>query len=231
MESSLPSRLQQINPLPQNLKFIDIYHGEAIVNFDEVKAAGFAGVFHKASETFSVDPKFRSRWSIIKNEGLIRGAYHFFHPNHVAKDQADHFVNLVGKDLLPSDKLIVDWEVRDGELMSVQKEDILNFLQEVMTLTKRLPWVYSYASYLEEAKCGPEFEKFPLWIAQYSQRKSPIIPKPWKTWDAWQFTGDGKGMRCPVPGVSSKCDVSVFNGTLADFKALGGPILGTGIKS
>lgn len=63
--------------------------------------------------------------------------------------------------------------------------------------------------------------EYPLWMAWYTNKwpnegDKPRIPKPWSSWEFWQFDGNG-GLRLPN-GVDS--DFCVFNGDEAGLRAL-----------
>src|SRR5512146_1333483 len=96
-------------------RLIDVSNNNDYVNLARVKEAGYAGVWHKASEgvTFT-DGLFAKRRAEAAKAGLRFGAYHFARPHSLATDpinQADHFCAVVGKvgrtDLRP----VLDYEV------------------------------------------------------------------------------------------------------------------------
>lgn len=203
----------------QRVKFIDIFHGEEHVDFVQVKAAGYSGVFHKATEGISVvDKTFSTRWPAIIKAGIQkRGAYHFLHPAKDPVVQADFFLRTVGP-LDRTDALMCDWEVTDGVMLSQQKSEALAFKARVEQVAQRECILYSYEAYLDEAKCGEEFAHIRPWIAQYIKSLvAPVVPPPFETWAAWQYTGDGFGNTEHVAGVGDKVDVSYFNGSIAEF--------------
>jgi GH25 family lysozyme M1 (1,4-beta-N-acetylmuramidase) len=58
--------------------------------------------FIKATEGTSLEDKlFASNWSGARNAGLLRGAYHFFHPSVDPIEQADFFLSKVATCELP----------------------------------------------------------------------------------------------------------------------------------
>src|ERR1700761_4245634 len=60
---------------------IDVSHHQEVVNWAAVADAGEVFAFAKASEGMSVpDLYFADNWSGMKKAGILRGAYHFFHP-------------------------------------------------------------------------------------------------------------------------------------------------------
>src|SRR5881394_2960756 len=86
---------------------IDISHHNS---FLDVSAYDF--VFMKATQgaTF-VDPTFLSRWGILADKGVVRGAYHFMSTADSAQAQIDHFVSVAH--IGPGDIVALDFE-NDG---------------------------------------------------------------------------------------------------------------------
>ena len=102
------------------------------------------------------------------------------------------------------------------------------FLDEVASKTNRLPFVYSYPQFLENAMArSKSLAKYPLWIATYG--KDPAVPTnqpglkkigcyahAWSKanctpdWQIWQYTSCGIGSKYGVP--SSRVDLNVFSG-------------------
>jgi GH25 family lysozyme M1 (1,4-beta-N-acetylmuramidase) len=91
---------------------IDVSHFQATVNWATVKANGVSFVYIKATEGTSTlcristaacltpsyltafeDPTFSSKYTGATNAGLIRGAYHFAHPDtSTGAAQANYFL-------------------------------------------------------------------------------------------------------------------------------------------
>ena len=86
-------------------KGIDVSHFQGNVDWAKVKATGAAFAFAKATEgTATIDKMFATNWPAMKNAGLLRGAYHFFHGSKDATDQANFFLSkfsVVAGDLPP----------------------------------------------------------------------------------------------------------------------------------
>jgi lysozyme len=189
----------------------DVSSYQPQIDWVKLKAGGIHFVFIKASEGATVrDRCFEMHWQNAKAAGLIRGAYHFYHPSVDPLVQAKVFSDVIGTldvgDLPP----VMDWEVTDG-VPSVG--DLLNgkiFLDEVQKLTGRKPIIYSGPYFMQELGATVSLAQYPLWIAHYSE-KCPLVPFPWPTWTFWQQSGGAT-----VPGVIGSCDYDLFNGTLTD---------------
>lgn len=195
------------------VKIIDISHHNGDIRFDLIpKDVG--AILMKASEGVgNTDPKFQKNWLQAKNFGFLRGAYHFYHPSQSAIQQSAHFLNIVGELGALDFPLILDIEATNGLSGSAIKESIQEFLNEIESKTKRVPILYSYVSFLEDLKLPDSFKRYPLWLAEYGVRL-PRVPEPWTKWNVWQFSETGH-----IPGISTKCDVNVFNGSQSDLKA------------
>lgn len=190
---------------------IDIYHGNMISDVTKLKPAGIEYAFLKAFEN-SVDPKFQTRWASMKDHGIIRGAYDFFHPGHDPLDQANRFLKAVGP-LSPGDlPCVLDWESTDGVPASHDRENALIWLHRVKDGTGKTPIIYTGPYFAQALALDAQFAQYPLWVAHYGV-KCPLVPAPWKKWTFWQTSETGS-----VPGIPGHTDLDVFNGTLEDLR-------------
>lgn len=107
------------------------------------------------------------------------------------------------------------------------------WLEIVKTKTNRIPIIYSYPQFLENAMVrDASLANYPLWIAHYSL--NPFDPlsqpglktagcfvTPWTTancsslWVVWQYTSCGIAQKYGVPG--TRVDLNVFRGTPSSF--------------
>jgi lysozyme len=82
---------------------IDVSHHQQTIDWPAVASSGIQFGFIKATEgTHVVDPQFLHNWQGSANAGVLRGAYHFFHPELPALAQATTFIHTVGH-LRPGD--------------------------------------------------------------------------------------------------------------------------------
>jgi lysozyme len=202
---------------------IDIYHGEKISDIAKAKQAGVLGVIQKATQgqTFT-DPTFTAHRSLIKDAGLLFGAYHYGVGGD-ASGQADHFLSVAGDDGL----LVLDLEKNNhGSDMTLLEAE--EFVHRIFVATGRYPGLYS-GNVLKEALMAAgirradqtELSKCWLWLAQYGS--TPRIPPVWDRWTLWQYTDGAQG---PTPhevdGIG-RCDRDQFNGTQAELDAFWKP--------
>jgi lysozyme len=124
--------------------------------------------------------------------------------------QAQNFikrVELESGDLPP----VLDVEQRNGSTVSQLKAEVKKWLETIENYYGVVPIIYTnvdfYNNYL-----GPEFDKYPLWVAHYYEEQQPRIKR---NWAFWQHNDQGN-----VNGITSKVDFNVFNGDSLEFKGM-----------
>ena len=79
------------------LKGVDVSSYQGTINWSSARADGITFGFAKATEGETIaDSTFAGNWAGMKAAGVVRGAYHFFHPNESATAQADFVLSKVG---------------------------------------------------------------------------------------------------------------------------------------
>jgi len=203
---------------------IDVSHYQAVVDWATVASGGELFAFAKASEGASVpDQYFADNWAGIKAAGLLRGAYHFFHPSVDPTQQANNFLNRLAAanggspTLAPGDlPATLDIEVTDGTSAANILAGAAAWLTAVQTATGKTPIVYTYVSFWRDTLGNPpDLSSYPLWIAQLKV-STPTSIGGWANWTLWQYDIQ------PVNGVPGSTDLDAFNGTIADLQALAG---------
>lgn len=202
---------------------IDVSHYQAVVDWITVAGGGERFAFAKSSEGIAVgDPYFLDHWNGMKRAGILRGAYHFFHPNGDAQAQAANFLHRLalangGTPKLASGDLpaALDIEVTDGATAATLLAGAAVWLKAVEAATGKRPILYTYPSFWKDTLRNPSaLSEYPLWIAHLNV-SSPMVPGGWKTWVFWQLDKQLK------PGVPSPVtDVNAFNGSLSELQAL-----------
>jgi lysozyme len=196
---------------------IDVYDGDGKVDWAAVKKSGKSFAIVRATEGASVkDTAFAQHWKAMKVNGIIRGAYHFFHP--LTSDpviQAREFLKTVGK-LEPGDlPPVLDIEKTDGADSKTIISKMKLWLAEVekaiaqQTGKKLKPIIYTYPNFWIDTLGNPsEFADYPLWIAHYGV-EVPLMPSTWgeKNWMIHQYKDDADD----VPGVSGQADLNRFH--------------------
>lgn len=188
-----------------HLSGIDVSKWQGSVNWPEVKQAGIAFAFARATYGFSeVDSSFKDNWQGMKDAGITRGAYHFFLAADDPARQADFFINTVGS--LDPDDLppVIDVE-SDSGVSSTLVADVQTWLNTVAQGLGRTPIIYTAPSYWN-ANMNSAFGKYPLWVAEYGVAE-PRTVNGWTDWTFWQYSSTGK-----VAGVGNTVDLDYYNG-------------------
>jgi lysozyme len=196
---------------------IDVSHWQGTWRPEDVKSAGKSFVFMKATEADGfTDDQFAVHWLAAKDEGLLRGAYHFWRRQTGAVAQAAHFYETVSAtgdlgDLPP----VLDLEDTAARKRYGIDIDILKCLHEIERLFGKKPIIYTGAWWMNDWVGRSTFGHYDLWAANYKTVypwSKPYLPLDWDTWKFWQHSEKGR-----VPGVQSACDLNLF---YADLPAL-----------
>jgi lysozyme len=196
---------------------IDVFEGDGRVDWAAVKNSGKTFAFVKATEGKSIkDKAFSHHWPVMKMDGIIRGAFHFFHPKTSDPTQQAHeFLNTIGKiepgDLPP----VLDVETTDGAgpatIVKAMKQWLIVVEKTIQQQTgKRIkPIIYTSPSFWNEQLGNPpDFADYPLWIAHYKV-ETPLIPSSFGkgNWLIHQYLADVQH----VPGVERQAYLNKFN--------------------
>ena len=203
-------------PEAYSIHGIDVSRYQQTIAWEAVKAMqvrdirlGFA--FIKATEGIgNVDPEFKHNWRRSRENGIIRGAYHFFIASKDGRMQAENFIDkveLVTGDLPP----VLDVEQLNGVSAVALRKEMKSWLAVVENYYHVKPIIYTNIDFYRR-NLGNDFDEYPLWIAHYYQEKKPRIERGW---EFWQHNDGGN-----VNGILSKVDFNVFNGDSAAFRAL-----------
>ena len=194
---------------------IDIskYQGDVVEFLNRTKDS-LVFVICKATEGVSLtDPLFKTNWSMIEEKGFIRGAYHFYHCGDDTAAQAQYFLSVLDS-LKPTDIApIIDFEEAsvDGCPVAGIKINLLAFLRQVESRSARTPIIYTDNNTAYNYLNDPSFSRYPLYIADYNNSQSPLVPEIWKSqsWTIWQRTDSLK-----LDGGYD--DLDLFNGSMTE---------------
>lgn len=197
---------------------IDVSYWEGGIDWKKVRGDGIRYMFTKATEGEGyADPTLSENWSGAKSVGILRGAYHFFHPNMNPVKQADHFIQAVKK-LNDNGELppVLDMEVTDNQANQVIIDRAKTWLDRVQQGLGKRPIIYSGPGFLKYnfvvSGGGPPLwtKDYILWIANYGVSQ-PFLPKGWLKWTFWQYSEAGR-----INGINSAVDLDWFNGTVEE---------------
>ena len=208
---------------------IDISGANGNIDWQQVANTGLVNfVFAKATEGLTfVDAQFKKNWQSIKDNGWIRGAYHFGRDGNDPIQEADHFISTVG-DLDAGDLLVLDIET--GSLKGTQFTDwVIAWCNRVVSKTNHIPIIYTGSFWTGVAPTSTkdvidQLSRYPLWLAAYVANPDKWVPMIWKQvgWKIWQVSGDVAPPGYSVlhlPGVHGNIDKDFFTGSLDDLKA------------
>lgn len=196
---------------------IDVFEGDGRVDWAAVKNSGKTFAFVRATEGSSIkDTAFSHHWSVMKTDGIIRGAYHLFHPQASSPTtQAQEYLKTVKRfepgDLPP----VLDVEITDGAGAATIIRGVKEWLAVVEkalqqnTGKKIKPIIYTFPNFWIDTLHNPsDFADYPLWIANFDV-DTPLVPSSFGkgNWMIHQYQENVEN----VPGVSGQADLNKFN--------------------
>jgi GH25 family lysozyme M1 (1,4-beta-N-acetylmuramidase) len=200
---------------------LDVSAHQTSINWITVHSKGAQFAYVKATEGISItNARFASEYNGSYRAGLIRGAYHFAHPNTSSgAAQATYFVTHGGGwradgrtlpgalDVEPNPHGSTCYGLRPSAMVAW----ITGFVRTYHALTSRWPVIYTSTSWW--TACTGGYTGFaardPLWVARYAASPG-ALPAGWSFYTFWQYAANGT-----FPG-----DQDIFNGSNARLRAL-----------
>jgi len=195
---------------------IDVSTWQGSIDWDVVAGAGYKFAIARINDGHSMDDQFGRNWGEIQRVGMLRGAYQFYEPAIDSAWQAQVVVDTVGRlgvGDLPA-MLDVEWPSIDG---TPAQQGIQTWVDIVTAGTGKVPMIYTALGYWNQFFNG-QFSDLPLVVANWDA-DCPALPAGWGGWSFWQWTVAAAGT---VPGIGSRIDLDVFNGTLVDLQVFAG---------
>lgn len=195
---------------------IDVSRYQGEVHWEGVKNMNIDGVkvnfaFMKATEGLTHrDLFFERNWIQAGRCGMLRGAYHFFHPSLDPEKQAAFFASVSGVaqgDMPP----VADVEVTQDLPVNELRKNLKRFLTALELRCKCKPIIYTYADFYLK-NLDTFFNDYPFWVAHYNDDN---VPKTERKWSFWQFSD-----RATVNGIRHKVDFNVFSGDSLELEQL-----------
>jgi GH25 family lysozyme M1 (1,4-beta-N-acetylmuramidase) len=190
------------------------------VDFEQYKTTGASFAIIKALHGTTLDPYFQRNYSRARAAGVRVSSYQWLLAEEAApiRDQVRAYADLLRDH--PHD--FVPWVDYEGE---VGGRELIRYVDSFLQSTGSNLGVYSnYARLNDATPALPErFADLKLWIAKYSAG-FPAVPRPFKTWDVWQFTENfpGEELGFPTDG-ERQVDMNYFNGSAETFRAFCDP--------
>ncbi|KAI4089970.1 MAG: hypothetical protein L6R37_007964 [Teloschistes peruensis] len=200
----------------------DISHYQGTVDFKGAYSSGARFVIIKATEgTSYIDSGFTSHYNGATAAGLIRGGYHFAHPDSSSgTTQANFFLahggGWSGDGITLPGMLDIEYNPSGATCYGLSKTAMVAWIQDFVNTyhskTTRYPMIYSTNDWW--TTCTGNSAAFhttcPLVLARYSTAGPGTIPGSWPFQTIWQnkdsYTYGG--------------DSDIFNGALTNLKKL-----------
>ncbi|MED5019910.1 glycoside hydrolase family 25 protein [Paenibacillus chibensis] len=196
-------------------KGIDVSHWQGIIDWKQVKNAGYSFVFLKATEGAKlVDDRFRANAQGAKGAGLLTGVYHLTRakiPQDVSAE-LEHFVQVVeSAGGIDSFKLpfVLDIETKEGGTRANISAIVHEWIRLFKLRTGKVLMIYTFPSFIDSS-LDSTFGNVPLWYAYYSSG-SPANKGGWNAWEFIQYTNKGK-----VAGINGDVDLDEYKGSEAE---------------
>jgi len=185
-------------PMSTDYDGIDISHFQNNIKWDELKTDDSLKFVYTRVMGLNerIDELYYRNIAEAKRCGVLIGTYHFFTMDKPVQEQWQKFKRFVDKEKQDLKPMI------DIEGQSLSETDNTHLKDSVMWLAKAmeeeygvLPVIYSNQNFYEQY-LSPEFDEYPLWIANYSREPKLKTAIPF----LWQFscTGHVKGIWCEV---------------------------------
>lgn len=191
-------------PPSATLAGADVSNHQGTIDFDAL-ATAVQFVLIKVTEGLSfVDPFFTRNWSEARRVGLVRGAYHFAHPElNDPIAEANYFCDHVAFE--PGDLAVLDWETHIPVGFDIDAW-CNAFMSQVRARTSVTSGLYlNQSEATGYAWARTVASGFWLWLADYT---TTIPVTPWSVIAIQQTTSSGS-----LPGISGNVDLDTFFGT------------------
>jgi lysozyme len=195
----------------------DVSKYQTDVDWRQARANGISFVFIKATEGGDrVDDKFAQHWRETRAAGLPRAAYHFYYFCRTAAEQARWFIQNVPNDRSAMPPVVdMEWNPQSPTCKlrpdaATVRSEMQTFLQMVEKYYGKKPIIYTSIDFFDDNGLSG-FRGYPYWLRSVAGHPSerygdhPFV--------FWQYTGTGV-----VPGIKGDADISVFNGSDADWR-------------
>ena len=157
-----------------------------------------------------LDENFNENFYQARENGLLRGAYHYFSPTVSPEEQARFFlrqVHLEDGDLPP----VLDIEEAGALSVEGVRQAVRQWLKIVEARYQVRPIIYTYYKFKMQYLNTPEFNAYPYWIAHYYVEELGYQGE----WKFWQHTDRGL-----LPGIQGNVDLNVYNGSMYELRRL-----------
>ena len=220
---------------------IDVSQNQGIIDWDQVKNAGFVFAYIRASWGDGRDPKsyrytddkFQIYIKEAKQNNLLVGPYHIAYPEPYendeqflkeAEDEANQFLKIAG-DYITDGYLRPALDIEPKNVEHLTKAHISKWIHKWMSTIYAKTLVKPILYYSSSIPADDSLGNYDLWVPYYPvpQTHSREIPAQqpnigiWTTWEFWQYSEEGK-----ISGIQGNnegfVDLDLFNGNLNELK-------------
>lgn len=230
-------------PPPGWLMGVDISDAQGIVDAPALARAGVAFAWVKLTDGERSGQRHGAdNARALQEAGIPCGFYGVLEPYGRARveTQVLNFTRaLADLDFLPRLPPWCDFELARGESGLEALETAAEWCELAEVATGWRPMIYTGPAFIATLarfagsaadSVLARLARFPLAVAHYGRtiERGPTVPRPWKDWTVWQYSGDpappGQPARAwhHLPGrPRAAVDVDFFRGTIDDLIALG----------
>jgi len=191
---------------------IDISKWQGNIDWAEVRKAGVAFVFIKATEGGDHnDSRFGDYWRQARATGIPHAPYHFYYFCRPAREQAKWFIaNVPRASVQMPPVLDVEWNHASRTCTSRPDPETVRAEMKVwMDIVGRhygkRPIIYTPVDFHRENLDG-HFQGYQFWLRSVAAHPQDIYPN--HPWTFWQYTGTGM-----MPGIKGDTDINAFAGS------------------
>ena len=197
--------------IPPPGQVVDISHWNGDIDWQKMKEANVTHVYIKCTDGINwLDPHCEVNADMALFWGITWGLYHYYRNHQDGLSQARWFLNnrpggMTGG-LPPVIDIETSYQTAPLDINAVQR-----WLGEVQMGTGRRPVIYTSEGAWESMVTTPQpwASEYNLWVANYTSKEEPALPRDWDDWWLWQY---GKVPGEPFGLDSGKfIDVNRFN--------------------
>lgn len=197
---------------------IDVSKWQGDINWAEVRRAGVAFAFLKATEGGDhSDERFNSYWRGARAAGIPHAPYHFYYFCRPAREQAEWFIRNVPRASVQMPPVLdVEWNhasktCRHRPDPATVRSEMKIWMDIVSRHYGKRPIIYTPVDFHRENLDG-HFNGYQFWLRSVARHPQDIYPD--HPWTFWQYTGTGI-----MPGITGNTDINAFAGTKAQWQA------------
>lgn len=185
------------------MRGVDVSHHQGAIDWERVVGDRIEFAWLKATEgTTFTDPTYVDNRDRARAAGLRVGAYHYFSICGEGAPQAEHFVEVVGKQVDASAWLPPAVDVELDPACSPTRDELLDRLRDFIAVaekgTGRTVVVYAFPDLERRYRISEELDR-PRWVRRLGNRH------PEGNWLVWQ-----KSQTASVDGINTPVDLDLM---------------------